>query len=254
MPLDSSHWYDREARAVFQVPNKSKPGSFRNTTISDARKLDLVPSTTTILGVIAKPELDRWKQKQVALACLRCPRKLEESEDDWVKRVIEDAFKQVDEAAELGTKAHAATESHFKGQTFPSDMQPFVSSLDNWAKENGVEFLKHELRLVNNTLSYAGTTDARITAVGWLGIGTFDLKTRKTHPDYPCTPWLTEPMQIASYAQIEGAEFGVNVYLSTTQPGRIEACWYDKERLDSEFKAFTHALALWKHINRWKKN
>ncbi len=36
----SQHWYDRDGKAVFEVP-KAKGGGTRPTTIADARKLNL---------------------------------------------------------------------------------------------------------------------------------------------------------------------------------------------------------------------
>jgi len=50
----SMHWYDRDGKAVFEVP-KAKGDGMRATTIADARKLNLYPSVTTVLSVIAKP-------------------------------------------------------------------------------------------------------------------------------------------------------------------------------------------------------
>ena len=38
----SQHWYDRDGKAVFEVP-KAKGGGMRATTIADARKLGLYP-------------------------------------------------------------------------------------------------------------------------------------------------------------------------------------------------------------------
>jgi hypothetical protein len=51
----------------------------RPTTIRDAKRLGLYPSVTSILGVLAKPGLEKWKLDQVALACLRTPKQAEES-------------------------------------------------------------------------------------------------------------------------------------------------------------------------------
>lgn len=56
-----SHFYDKEGKLVSEVPNKSK-GGYRPTTLSDARKLGLVPSVTTIIGgVTNKDWLVNWK-------------------------------------------------------------------------------------------------------------------------------------------------------------------------------------------------
>ena len=57
MIKESGHWYAADGTAVFEVPNKSK-GGMRPTTLKDCRALGLYPSVTTIMKVLAAPELD----------------------------------------------------------------------------------------------------------------------------------------------------------------------------------------------------
>ena len=59
---DNAHWYRRNGEALHTV--LSVRGEPRPTTLRDARKLDLLPSVTNILGVVAKPELVDWKMEQ----------------------------------------------------------------------------------------------------------------------------------------------------------------------------------------------
>jgi hypothetical protein len=74
---------------------------------------------------------------------------------------------------------------------------------------------------------------------------------RKTRSDYDITPWAKEPMQISAYAKIVNAPRGVNVYISTTEPGRIGEAWYDEVTLNKEYEAFKHVVALWQHQNKY---
>lgn len=250
--INSSRWYDTDGNSVYEVPNKTK-GGMRRPTLADARKLGLLPSTTTILQVLAKPELDTWKQKQVLHAALTLPRNPDESDDDFMDRVMVDAFEQVDDAADLGKGIHAALESHFGRQRFDQKFAPYVIIVDNWVRDNGIKFLAHELRIVSKQ-GYAGTTDALIAVDGRDGTGILDFKSRKSKPDYTMKPWASEPMQIASYAKPKGATFGVNLFLSTTEPGRIEATWYEPEQLAAEYEAFLNAFRLWSHLNKYTPN
>lgn len=84
IPERASHWYHRDGTACHQVQAKSGKG-LRDTTLRDARELGLFPSTTSILKVINKPELENWKQTQAILAALTLPRKREEFEE-WYRR------------------------------------------------------------------------------------------------------------------------------------------------------------------------
>jgi hypothetical protein len=61
------------------------------TTLRDARKLGLLPSVTTINGMLSKAGLDTWKQQQVLLAALTLPRSEGESEQEWLSRVMQDS-------------------------------------------------------------------------------------------------------------------------------------------------------------------
>ena len=178
---ESGHWYDINGNAVFQVPNKSK-GGMRNTTLKDAKSLHLFPSVTTIFKCMASPELDRWKQQQVLLASLTLPRTEDESDEEYCSRIIKDAFKQVEDAADLGTQIHKALENHFQGEAYDPVMEEYVSPVKKWVEHNRVKFLKHELRLVNPEVGYAGTTDALIEKDGVLHV--LDYKSRKTKPEY----------------------------------------------------------------------
>src|SRR5512137_708288 len=101
---DRAHWYQRNGVPLHTVP--SAKGEPRPTTLRDARKLGLYPSVTNILGVIAKPELDSWKQEHAVLSALTLPREPGESEDAFAKRVVRDALATRDSAADFGTGFH----------------------------------------------------------------------------------------------------------------------------------------------------
>lgn len=253
----SAHWYDRYGQSAHQQPNKTT-GGLRPTTITDARKLKLLPSVTTIQQLLAKPQLERWKLEQVAGQAwesffVREDDRLEK--DQFVSTIIEQAFKQVEDAADLGTDIHAAIENHFQGRPYDALMGPYVLRVANWAEQESVEFLEHELRLVSEEHGYAGITDAVISCPR--GNGILDFKSRKTKPGQPCTPWETEPMQVAAYfvarfKRLPGeGDCGVNVYVSTTEPGRIEASWYDYHRLCREWHAFEACCLLWRHLKQY---
>lgn len=245
---EGGHWYDFDGEARHTI--LSAKGEPRQTTLRDAKKFNWLPSVTTVMKVLAAPELDRWKQQQVLMASLTLPRNPGENDEQYCSRILEDAFKQVNDAADLGTQIHKALENHFQGMVYDPDMEPYVSPVKKWVAENGVTFLKHELRLVNAEIGYAGTTDALIEKDGVLHV--LDYKSRRTKPEYKITPWGKEPMQIAAYATIAGATRGVNLYISTTEPGRIGEAWYDEETIAREYEAFKHVCALWQHINNYK--
>ena len=66
---ESGHWYAADGSPAYRITGKN--GKERNTTVADARKLNLVPSVSGIIGVAAKPALTVWLQEQAILAALR---------------------------------------------------------------------------------------------------------------------------------------------------------------------------------------
>jgi len=246
---DSGHYYTKAGEPMHTIIGANKKE--RKTTLRDAKKLGLIPSVTTIFQILAKPELDKWKQRQVLLASMTLPRAQDESDDSWMERVMVDAFVQVDDAADLGTRVHAALENHLQGKPYDQSLKKYVEATVGWIKANGVSFLEHEIRVIDAETGYAGTTDAVIKVEGREGTGILDFKTRKSKPEYPMSPWSTEPMQIAAYGYAKrdiGIRYGVNVFISTTEEGRVEACWYEKSQLEAEMEAFRCVVKTWQHF------
>jgi hypothetical protein len=162
---------------------------------------------------------------------------------------MEDAFKQVDDAAELGTSIHKALEQHFQGHPYDEVLEDYIAPVKEWVEKHKVTFKQHELRLVNPEIGYAGTTDALIEKDGVLYV--LDFKSRKTKPEYEIKPWSKEPMQIAAYAKVANAPRGVNLYISTTEKGRLGEVWYGEQELNDNYEAFTHVCKYWQFANKY---
>jgi hypothetical protein len=135
---EGGHWYTKTGKPMYEVPNASNPGTMRPTTIRDARKLDLVPSATTIMKLEAKPQLVNWLVQQGMLACLTLPRNPGEDDTQFIKRALDDSKQQVYKAAERGTFLHGLIEAYFKRDTVvasPEDMAWVKPAID-WIEEN----------------------------------------------------------------------------------------------------------------------
>jgi hypothetical protein len=246
----SAHWYDIEGNSAHTVIGKN--GKERATNIKDAREKKLFPSVTTILGIFSKPALDYWKNEQVALAAGRLITSGEVVTDqpDYVAKVVEEAFKQVEDAADLGTQIHLAIEQWQTGQAYDPAMKVYVDAVEKWLKENQVTIKESELRLVNKFAGYAGTTDAAIECPK--GFGILDFKSRKTTPGKKVEAYDDQIIQIAAYLEAKYHTFlgscGVNLFISTTEPGRVEAVWYDQIALIDAYEAFASSAFLWRYL------
>ncbi len=244
---DSAHWYARDGQPCHaQV---ARDGGERKTTIRDAKRLRLLPSVTSILGILAKPGLDTWKLKKVAEAALANPKQDQESADYWIARVIEASKADTVSAADLGSSIHDALDRALAGGTFESDLAPYVAPVMAWLQTTGIAIVAHEIVLTNAPEGYAGRVDA-LFRFGQAGIGILDYKTRKTEPGKAVTPYDGQGMQLAAYAAAHyGAEalprvLAANVFISTTEPGRMEVCKH--EHLDELYLDFLAAARLWR--------
>lgn len=247
----SSHWYRADGTPCHRLPRAGGDG-LRPTTLRDARRLALYPSVTSILGIFAKPQLDKWKMKQVALASMRLHRTEGESDDYLADRIIEEAFAQVEQAADLGSRIHDALEKHFEGVPVPDDLTIYTQPVFDWRQSKSIEFVQRELCLINHQQGFAGTMDVACR-YGAKGIGVIDFKTRKTKPGVKVTAYDGQAMQIAAYGATYWGEdqlprlFGANVFISTTEPGRIEVVSYTPRELTAEWEVFKQACAIWRH-------
>lgn len=245
----ASHWYRNDGAPVHEMPTQA--GGTRPTTIRDARNLKLLPSVTNILGVIAKPQLDVWKLNQVALAAVQNPKQPGESDEYWMRRIVEASKQPVIDAADLGSRIHEALELATADQPFDETLRVYVEPVVAWLRTTGITLVEREVVLVNAREGYAGRCDA-LFRYGKAGTGVIDFKTRKTEPGKTVTPYDGQGAQLAAYAACYfGAEalpkcLLANIYISTTEPGRMEVCKH--EDAPGEYEYFLHCAAVWRKL------
>ena len=112
---ESGHWYTQEGEPMYTIIGVN--GKERNTNLRDAKLLNLVPSVTTVMDLIAKPSLENWKINQALNSALSLEQEDGESDGSFIYRCKQEAKKPGMEAADLGTKIHAMIERGFLGQS-----------------------------------------------------------------------------------------------------------------------------------------
>lgn len=279
----SAHWYRPDGTSCHTVPNKSKPGETRPTSLTDARKLGLLPSVTTILDLLDKPQLTDWKMEQVSAEWHRRIQVLQNSSpldtnagvqhlasmpfEELNASIMERAFQQVEDAADAGKLIHGAAELVLSGRDYDQDelvflpelkerfkMSTFITPIQAFVKEHDIHPTGHEVKIVNLAHGYAGTGDLPMSCRKGIGFG--DWKTRKTKPGKPVKAYDHQVMQIGAY---HGGHYsvvprpgdfiaGFNLFISTTEPGRVEGVWYSSEEVAAGYEAFTHMAALWRFL------
>lgn len=218
-----SHWYYVDGRPCYELPKKDGKG-MKSTTLADARKLNLLPSVTTILRVLAKPALESWKMEQACLAVMTAPRLPGEELDAFVERVLhtEEQHKQeAAGAADRGTAIHNAVASLVAGNKLGDD--------EEWALEFAESPYMYMVGQCNKILGtevilcgegFAGKTD-------FIGdCGDYDIivdwKSSKKLPDK--ASWPEHVLQLSAYAKAHNMKTGrpvktANCYISSITAG-----------------------------------
>jgi len=155
----SSHWYLRDGTPFHEVPNKSKPGEMRPTTIRDAQPVRAVPSVTNILGMIDKPAIANYRVEQGILASLTLPRLPGESDEDFAHRVVEDSEAHMKSSQKAGTGIDEACKRWIVDRSIDDEFAPYVRAFAEWFKRfDGLRSIV-DVRIVDLADGYAGTAD-----------------------------------------------------------------------------------------------
>jgi hypothetical protein len=226
---ESSHWYDKDGNPCYTVIAKN--GEPRPTTLRDAKKSGLVPSVTTIIKLLANPGIDYYKQEQTILACLTLPKHSEESDDDYISRIIVDSKSHAKNAADDGTKIHTSIESFYLKQSY--EHEETVLAADKALTEHfGKQVWVPEKTFARD--GFAGKTD--LSASGII----VDTKTKEMDVGDKPAIYDAYPMQLAAYRAGLGMPDarGANLFVSRNKPGVVVVKEYTSEELDRGWKMF----------------
>lgn len=249
-----SHWYRTDGSPCHELPKKSGNG-MKAVTLREARELGLLPSVTSILRILAKPELENWKIEQAIHAALTLPRLPDEGEDAYARRVVEDMDAQVEKAADFGSRLHAAIAADLADPHCEHDpaLEPYLKHFRDWAAAEIEEVHAVENVIVNLEYGYAGRLDLYATLRG-IGVAVIDFKTQRVRNGKP-TFYDEWPLQLAAYAfaQFAGRQIEVptmvSIVIDSQQPGPIFCQQWSNGY--EYFKQFQHALELWKHLKKY---
>lgn len=234
-PAESLHWYDRDGAPAYTVVGRN--GKERPTTLRDARSMGLVPSVTSIIKCAAAPALERWKAEQLLMAALTLPRRPHESEQAWLSRVWTDAKQQGIDAAEEGTRIHAAVQSHYEGKPTDYDVSGAIEAIRDFDPALGIP----ERSFCEGR--YGGKVDLSCAS------SVVDLKTKDFGPDDELTTYDEHAMQLAAYRNgLPGVSPNARcaiVYLSRTHRGLARVIEIPEPALIRGLDMFNALLAFW---------
>jgi len=239
----SEHWYCAKTGEP-RYTTIGKNGKERSTTLRDAKSAPgtLVPSVSTIIGLLSKAGLDTWKQTEVLYAATEFPRLDDEPEKEWVTRILELAKRKSREAADRGTLIHNFIETHYNGDFIP-DRPAYVSMVVNAVEAHfGVQDWIAEKSLVSFE-GYGGKCDLYCNGV------VIDFKTTEKSPG-DLTPYLEHTIQLAAYREVlsPGARCA-NVYINGTT-NEVAIYEHDEQDIRDGYEMFLNLLNIYKLKNK----
>lgn len=174
---------------------------------------------TGVLGVISKPALLGWVKRE-ALAVVRAgllhlmggkASKRIVVNSDFIDKLIEEAKanpdKQKDDAATLGTKAHAYFEAVITGKPLgpiDNDILKPVAGFAAWWKSSGIEILLGDTKVASLKYQYGGSLDALGYDIKNATLVLIDFKTSKNI-------FAEYALQVAAYANAFEETYGIPV-------------------------------------------
>ena len=229
-PAEWGHWYSKDGKPAYEVPYADPSKGMRPVNLSDARKLGLLPSVTTIIQEASKPGLERWKVTQGILSALTLPRLPDETLDNFAERAQKDSQEQARKAAEKGTAIHAAIQDYYHGGTLHTEMIGYVletvKAVDKLAGTN----FKWTVEGTIIRPDYGGKCDLH-------GGGfTLDFKSKEFGPDFKKLAWDEHCIQLAAYR--EPGDRCANVFISVNNPGLIHVHEWKEDELQRGWLMF----------------
>jgi hypothetical protein len=255
-PSEGGHWYASDGTQIGEV-ERARGDGMRKPTLRDARKHGWGPGVTTIIGCAAAPGLNRWKQHQAALSALRIHRYVNDTEEEWLARVLEDAATIAKDAAEEGTRIHAAIERYYRGEAYDKNYRahvigvstliedhcPTANSLHPWLAEIGVAH------------PWGYGTKADLHSEAWV----LDFKGRDGNQEKldGMTTYESHWMQLAATRQALDLKVPTKhkkdcaiIYVSRTHPSCCSFVKVTEEQLEQGLAMFKAQLDYWQAKNK----
>jgi hypothetical protein len=235
---------------MHKVPNKTK-GGLRHTRITDARKMNLFPSVTTILKLEHKEALVNWLVNQAYLQAMTTPAKPGESIDDYIKRCKQAERDDLDKMAKKGGDIHNAIEHLFKGHRVVGPHRDTALAVQNLVFEltGKTRGFIAEKRF-SSPAGYGGMIDLHhLDGDGFI----IDYKSKDFTEETADKRmhWNDQLMQLSAYARGIQRPMAtlINIYVSRQVPGLVRHHVWSQEDSDRAYAEFECLLELWKLRN-----
>ena len=243
------HWYTLTGEACHVQPN-GKP-----TTLREARKQNLVPSVSGILGMVEKTHLTKWKCDEMVRKCIDNPHIAGESERDYIDRIW--GYKKIDQhkILDFGNRVHKAIEEFNLGKFDESkdpEIWPWLETFVRWSHQHLIRVVAVEKTVVSKRWGFGGTIDLIAEVRGIRGLVIIDYKTQE-YATKKADFRDTYVHQLAAYRKtMRPNPMCISLVINRSTPLPIaEKIWSPKE-LQRGWRLFQAANALWREEKKYE--
>jgi hypothetical protein len=234
----------------------------------EARKLDLVPSVTTILEIINKEYLNKWKiDRHLSIAAYNHDIDMYTGDFESYKIAIKNEFKSNTTAVDFGNKIHNDLENivnFYKNNEYSILMLPKIDSVGRESLILGHDLVKEIFVGIVALKANGFNTEIQITGSGYSGtidlmietkerVFIFDYKTQNKELEKMCKykEWI---MQLAAYAKAvqRNIKKPVSVYnIIINRNYEYKFVKYSYKELCHGWRMFKSAFQLWQEYNKF---
>jgi len=247
---ESGHWYDSIGRLILECPN-AKGDKMQATNLRHARKLQLAPGVTSTIKLLHAEQLVQWRIRQAVLAAKTLDQQPDEPDTEYLRRIDNDAATHARDAANEGTRIHAALEMHYRGEQHDSTYDSHVQAVSalllrecgkdaGWLPESGCI----------HPWGYGTKADLVSERVGWLvdfkGVDGDQaaLDGKRTYDSHA--------MQLAATRNCIAPELRCAIaYVSRDHPGAVSFVEVPEAELVQGLQIFRCLLGVWQAKNNY---
>jgi hypothetical protein len=245
----SQHWYCAKTGEP-RYTTIGKNGKERSTTVRDARDGSLVPSVSTINGMLSKAGLNQYFQKQAIEAALNYPKWEGETNEDYIARLLELAKEDSKKAADRGTAIHDILDSYFSCVYSP-EWPPYVYRIQEHLDSTFGKRLWLSEKPFSHPEGYGGKVDlySKADPINNLPGLVIDFKTTEKTPG-ELTPYYEHTLQLAAYREglVPGA-ICANIFVNGNT-NEIAIKIHKEQDLKDGYEAFLSLLKVFKLKNK----
>lgn len=247
----ANHYYDLDGKPRYEVTGVN--GKLRPTNVTDAKKLGLVPSVTTVLDQLSKPNLINWIQEQLLDASILKPYKPEDWENvQAYKDFLTTESRRIGkEASQKGTLIHDAIEQYFltgkKDKKYRVYIESVIECLNDEFSSDVIWISEESFA---SSYGFGGKVDLHSKSHNII----VDFKTKDKENIKAIKAYDEQKMQLSAYhmgLQLPMCARRFNLFISTAKGHEGEYNLVESEDYFKPWNMFYHLLEFWKERNNY---